>query len=52
VWLSGYYNGMRNNTVINTQELREHALKVLDYCDLNQKSTVMDAVEQLLGVKR
>jgi acid stress chaperone HdeB len=52
VWLSGYYNGKRNNTVINTQELREHALKVLDYCVSDKKATVMDAVEKVLGAKR
>ena len=50
VWLSGYYNGKRNNTVINTQELREYALRVLDYCDVNKKSTVMDAVERVMGI--
>jgi acid stress chaperone HdeB len=52
VWLSGYYNSKRNNTVINTQELREQALRVLAYCDGNQRSTVMDAVEKVLDVKR
>jgi acid stress chaperone HdeB len=52
VWLNGYYNGKRNNTVLDTQEFREHAKKVLDYCEFNQKSTVMDAVEKVLGVKR
>jgi acid stress chaperone HdeB len=52
VWLSGYYNGKRNNTVVNTQEFREQALTVLDYCVVNQTSTVMDAVEKVLGGKR
>ncbi len=52
MWLSGYYNGKRNNTVLDTQEFREHGRKVMDYCQLNLKSTVMDAVEQVLGVKR
>ena len=50
MWLSGYYNGKRNNTVINTRELREYALGVLDYCDVNKKSTVMDAVEKVMGI--
>jgi acid stress chaperone HdeB len=52
VWLNGYYNGKRNNTVLDAQEFREHAKKVLDYCEFNQKSTVMDAAEKVLGVKR
>jgi hypothetical protein len=52
VWLSGYYNGKRNNTIIDTPELREHAKKVTEYCEFNLKSTVMDAVEKVLGAKR
>jgi acid stress chaperone HdeB len=52
VWLSGYYNGIRHNTVLDTQQFREHAKKVMDYCESNPKSFVMDAVEQVLGVKR
>jgi acid stress chaperone HdeB len=51
VWLSGYYNGKRNNTVINTREFREQALKLLAYCDANQKSTVMEAVEKVMSIK-
>ena len=52
MWLSGYYNAKRNNTVLDTQEFREHGKKVMDYCQLNLKSTVMDAVEKVLDVKR
>jgi acid stress chaperone HdeB len=52
VWLSGYYNGERHNTVLETQEFREHANKVMDFCLRNGKSTVMDGVEKVLGVKR
>jgi acid stress chaperone HdeB len=52
MWLSGYYNGKRNNTVLDTQQFREHGKKVMDYCELNLKSTVMDAVEKVLGAAR
>jgi acid stress chaperone HdeB len=52
VWLSGYYNAKRNNTVLDTQEFREHADKVMVFCLRNGKSTVMDAAENVLGVKR
>jgi acid stress chaperone HdeB len=52
VWLNGYYNGKRNNTVLDTQEFREHAKKVMDYCEFNLKSTLMEAAEKVLGVKR
>jgi hypothetical protein len=49
VWLNGYYNGKRNNTILDTQEFREHAKKVMEYCESNPKSTVMDAAEKVLG---
>jgi acid stress chaperone HdeB len=49
IWLSGYYNGKRSNTVINPQSLNEHVKAVKDYCILNPKVTVMQAVETLLG---
>ena len=52
MWLSGYYNGKRNNTVLDTQEFREHARKVMDYCQLNLKATVMEAVEKVVGVRK
>jgi acid stress chaperone HdeB len=52
MWLSGYYNAKRNNTVLDTQEFRDHAQKVMDYCRLNLKTTVMDAAEKVLGIKR
>jgi HdeA/HdeB family len=49
-WLSGYYNGKRNNTVLDTQEFRERARKVMEYCQVNPKATVMEAVEKVVGV--
>jgi hypothetical protein len=50
MWLSGYYNGQRNNTVLDTQAFRAHAKQVMDFCQLNLKSTVMDAVQKVLGI--
>ena len=52
MWLSGYYSAKRNNTAFNIQEFRESSKKVMDYCQLNLKTTVMDAAEKVLGVKR
>ena len=49
MWLSGYYNAKRNNTVLDVQEFREAGKKVMDYCQLNLKTTVMDAVEKVAG---
>ncbi len=52
MWLSGYYNAKRNNTVLDVQEFREAGKKVMDFCQLNLKTTVMDAAEKVLGLKR
>jgi acid stress chaperone HdeB len=47
IWLSGYYNGKRNNMVIDVGQLRSNAEKVLRYCEGNFKGTVVEAVEKL-----
>jgi acid stress chaperone HdeB len=52
MWLSGYYNAKRSNTVLDVQEFRDAGKKVMDYCQLNLKMTVMDAVEKVFGIKR
>lgn len=49
LWLSGYYNGQRRNTVISVTSFKENLEKVMDYCITNQKMTVMHAVETILG---
>jgi acid stress chaperone HdeB len=48
IWLSGYYNGKRNNTVIDPQALKDNSDKVTDYCRGNRARTVMQAVETVL----
>jgi acid stress chaperone HdeB len=50
MWLSGYFNSKNNNTVLDTQQFREHAQKVMDYCQLNFKTPVMEAAEKVLGL--
>ena len=49
LWLSGYYNGKRNNTVVDIGKLAKNTDKVEDYCRMNQDVTVMDAVTKALG---
>ena len=49
LWLSGYYNGRRNNTIIKVESFKENLGKVKDYCITNPTVTVMQAVEVLLG---
>ena len=52
-WLSGYYNGKRNNRIIDLQQLQENVMKVENYCsdEKNFKVPVMNAVERLFGKK-
>ena len=49
LWLSGYYNGQRGNTIVNVQSFKENVEKVKDYCITNPKVTVMQAVSAVLG---
>jgi acid stress chaperone HdeB len=50
IWLSGFYNGKRNNTVIDVETLKDNALKIRSYCLYNGKGiTVMEAVEKVLS---
>jgi acid stress chaperone HdeB len=51
LWLAGYYNGKRNNTVIDPNQMERNVDKVEDYCRLNLDITVMQAVEATLGLK-
>ena len=49
VWLSGYYNGKRNNTIIEPQTIKKEEEKVNPYCYQHRETTVMDAVKNVLG---
>lgn len=49
LWLSGYYNAKRNNTLVDINAMQKNKDKVEDYCRLNQDVTVMDAVAKVLG---
>ena len=48
IWLSGFYNGKRNNTVVEIQKFKENAEKVKRYC-LYNKGSLMEAVEKVMG---
>lgn len=47
MWLSGYYNGKRGNTVIDTQGMAASAAKLKDYCFTHPDVMVMQATETL-----
>jgi acid stress chaperone HdeB len=52
IWLSGYYNGMRGNTVVDTQGLDANTKKLRDFCIRNPATPVMEATKTLFDVKR
>ena len=46
--LAEYYNGKRNNTIIEPQTIKNEEEKVNRYC-YQHRATVMDAVKNVLG---
>jgi hypothetical protein len=49
IWLSGYYHGQRNDTLVDTQQLAANLRKIKEYCNLKPNETVMHAVETVFG---
>jgi acid stress chaperone HdeB len=52
IWLSGYHNGKRGNTTLDTQKLIANAKALRKYCIQNPQTLVMNAVETLFGTDR
>jgi acid stress chaperone HdeB len=48
-WLSGYFNGKRDNTVIDTRSFEESVNKVRNFCRANFNATLMQATEKLFA---
>jgi HdeA/HdeB family len=49
LWLSGYYNGTHNDTVIETNTVQKVTDKIGTYCRSNLDAGLMDAVQKALG---
>jgi len=49
LWMSGYYNGKRGNTSLDTQALAGKIEKLRDFCITNPQLPVMQAVERLMS---
>lgn len=49
VWLSGYYHGLHNNTLLDVNALQQNSQDVMDYCISHPTVILMDAVTTLLG---
>jgi len=52
LWLSGYYNAKRDNTVIDVQGFEANARKLQDYCLVHSNTPVMQAVEAVFGAPK
>jgi HdeA/HdeB family len=52
IWLSGYYNGTRNNTVLDVSALQSDSKDVMDYCITHPNVILMNAVKILFDKKR
>jgi HdeA/HdeB family len=49
LWLNGYYNGKRNNTIIEPESLQKDSETVEFYCLKHPETTIMDAIKNVLG---
>ena len=49
IWLSGYYNGKKGNTIISVDVFKASVDKVSDYCITNPTVTLMQAVDTVLS---
>jgi acid stress chaperone HdeB len=49
IWLHGYHSAKRGTTVVDVQTFKENAGKLKEYCRMNFKEMVMQAVEKVLG---
>ena len=47
LWLSGYYHGKHDNTIIEPNTLKNNEDKLTDYCFGHGDTTVMDAVKNM-----
>ena len=52
LWLSGYYNGKRNNTIIAPQTIKKDEEQVDSYCYDHRDATVLDAIKNVLGLDK
>jgi acid stress chaperone HdeB len=51
-WLSGYFNGKRNNTVVDISAFKRNKDVVEDYCRMNLDVTLIDAATKALGLDK
>jgi len=52
LWLSGYYNGKRDNTIVEVQAFKDNIETLKTFCIGNPNTLVMKAVETRLIKKK
>ena len=52
IWLSGYYNGTRHNTVVDVSAFQKHSTDLMDYCISHPDMNLMEAITNALGAKK
>jgi hypothetical protein len=50
VWLSGYYNGQRNNTVLDMDVMKHNIDAAIAACKDDPSKTMMQTVDKLLAI--
>jgi hypothetical protein len=51
-WLSGYFNGLKNNTVVDLGGMASNKDKVEDFCRMNQDVTLIEAAKKALSLPK
>lgn len=52
LWLSGYYNGKKGNTIVDPQKFDSATREITEYCRQNFNITLMQAAEAVMGEKK
>jgi hypothetical protein len=52
IWLSGYYNGTLNDTVVDVTAMQERAREVVRHCMDHPDMILMDAAKSVLKAKK
>ena len=52
IWLGGYYNGKKGNTVIDTQQFETVVRDVTEHCRMHLQLTLMEAAEAVMAERK
>ena len=52
MWISGYYNGLNKNTMLDLKAMKHNAEVVAGECAKDPKKTVMQTINSLLPAKK